>query len=112
MEPDPEFLQLRDSKRQRKQKKDTKIVEDKAPFKGPFLQPCDDEVTEPHVNTHDSAQNDLGRIEQVFWGEAIALRLPGRVDADGNEDHQEISRHLMIPTVSLLLPALFSKCFN
>lgn len=105
LEPDPEFPQLQNSKLKRQQKKDTEMAEDNVRFRGPFLRPSDGEVIEPHVN------NDLGRIDQAYWGEAAALRLPGRANLDGNEDHQ-ISRHLMIPTVSSLLPASFSKCFN
>lgn len=113
MEPDPEIPKLQESKlKRRQQKRDTKMVEDNDRFKGPFLKPFDEEVIKPHANTQNSAPNDHGRLEQVFWGETIALRLKGRVDADGNEENQGISKHLMIPTVSQYLPALFSQCFN
>lgn len=112
MEPDPEIPKLQESKLKRQQKKDTEMAEDSVRFKGPFLKPFEEGVIEPHANTQNSAPNDHGRLEQVFWGEAIALRLPGRVDADGNEDNQGISKHLMVPTVSPLPPVLFSKCFN
>lgn len=112
MEPDPDFEQLQASRLKRQQKKDTEKAEDKAPFKGPFLQPFDGEVIDPHAKTCNSTANDLGRIEKVFWGEAVALRLPGRADAEGNEDHQGISRHLILPTVSTFLLASFSKSFN
>lgn len=112
MEPDPEIPQLHESKLKRQQKKDTETAEKDIRFKGPFLKPFDEDVIKPHANTQNIAPDDHGRLEQVFWGEAIALRLLGRVDADGNEGNQGISKHLMIPTVSPLLPALFSKCFN
>lgn len=105
MEPDPDISKLQESKLKRQQKKDTEMAENNVRFKGPFLKPFEEGVIEPHANTQNSAPNDHGRLEQVFWGEAIALRLPGPVDADGNEDNQGISKHLMIPTVSPLLPA-------
>lgn len=111
-EHDPEIPQLHQSKLKREQKEDTEMAQDNVHFKGPFLKPFDEEVIEPHANTQNSAPNDLGRLEQVFWGEAIALRLPGREDADGKEDNQGVSKHLMILTVNPLLPALFSRCFN
>lgn len=109
MEPYPEIPKLQESRLKGQQKKDIKMAEDNDRFKGPFLKPFDEEDIEPHANTQNSAPNDHGRVEQVFWGEAIALRLKGRVDADGNEDNQGISKHLMIPTVSQFLPALWSE---
>lgn len=111
MQPDPELAQLQDSKLERQQRKKTEMAEDKFPFSRPFLQSNDEEVIEPHVNTYGSAPNDLGRVEQVFWGAAIAHRLPNG-DAGGNEDHQGILRHLIIPTVSPLLSVSFGKCSN
>lgn len=109
MKPYPGIPKLQETRLKRQQKKDTKMAEDNDRFKGPFLKLFDEEVIEPHANTQNSAPNDHGRVEQVFWGEAIALRLKGRVDADGNEDNQRISKHLMIPTVSQFLPALWSE---
>lgn len=111
MQPDPELAQLQDSKLERQQMKKNEMAEDKFLFSRPFLQSNDEEVIEPHVNTYGSAPNDLGRVEQVFWGAAIARRLPNG-NAGENEDHQGVSRHLIIPTVSLLLPVSFGKCFN
>lgn len=113
MEPDPEIPKSPKSRPKRQQKEEPKMAEENDRFEGPFLKPFnEEEVIEPHPNTPNSAPSDHGRLEQVFWGEAIALRLKSRVDADKKEDNQEISEHLMIPTVSQFLPTLWSKFFN
>lgn len=102
MEPDP-MPKLQESKLNRQQlKKDSEKAEE-ANFrvKGSFLKPFDEEeAIEHHANTQDSSSNDNSGLQRVFWGDAIALRLRGRVDADGNEENHSISKHLVIPMVS------------
>lgn len=72
---------------------DIEMAEDQAPYSRLFPQ-AEEEAT------------DTGIIDQVFWGAARALHLPGREDA-GNHG---ISRHLILPTGSPMLPASFSRC--
>ena len=93
MQPDPKSLNVQDTVLEMQQKADIKMAEDQAPYLRPFLQ-AEEEVT------------DTGIIDQVFWGAARALRLPGGEDT-GNHG---ISRHLILPTVSLMLLASFSRC--
>lgn len=117
MEPDPEMPKLQESKLKRQQqKKDSETAdEDNVRFKGPFLKPFDEEeeAIEPNANTQNSASNHPCGLERVFWGDAIALRLRGRVNPDGNEDNHGISKHLMIPVVSPHFYQTYSvSCFN
>lgn len=104
MEPDPEMPKVQEAAKPKgqQQRKDSEKAEDNVPHvKGPFLKPFDEEeAIEPHAITHNSASNQNCGLERVFWGDAIALRLRGRVDADGNEANHGISKHLMIPMVS------------
>lgn len=103
MEPEPELPKLQESrlKRQQQKKDSEKAEENNVRFKGPFLKPFDEEeAIESDANTQNSASNHHCGLERVFWGDAIALRLRGRVNSDGNEDNHEISKHLMIPVVS------------
>lgn len=88
MQPDPKPLYGQDPEA------DTEMTEDQALFTRQFLQPDEENETE--------------MIEKVFWGAARALRLPGREEADNHG----ISRHLMLPSVSPMLPASFSKYLN
>lgn len=93
MQPDPKSLNMQDPELERQQKADIEMAEDRAPHSGPFPQ-AEEEAT------------DTGIIDQVFWGAARALHLLGREDA-GNHG---ISRHLVLPMVSPMLPASFSRC--
>ena len=93
MQPDSNSLNVQDPELEMQQKADMEMAEDQAPYLRPFLQ-AEEEVT------------DTGIINQVFWGAARALRLPGREDA-GNHG---ISRQLILPTVSPMLPAPFNRC--
>lgn len=104
IEPDPEMPKLQE-------RKESDKAEDNVHAKGPFLKPFDEEeAIEPHAITQNSAANHNCGLERVFWGDAIALRLRGRVDADGNEANHGISKHLMIPMVSPhFQSALFSQ---
>lgn len=77
---------------ERQQQVDIEMAEVQAPYSRPFLQA-------------EEAVNDTGILKQVIWGAARGLRLPDT----GNHG---ISRHLIIPSVSPMLPTCFRRSFN
>lgn len=77
------------------QQADIEMAGDKGPYSRPLL-PAEGEI------------RDTEKIEQVFWGEARAPRLP---DREGSISHR-ISKHLISPRVSLIRPGRVSRRFN